>query len=145
MGLCLLSSSGAVLKAYAGVAAFTLAWTHSVQKTEWEEDWRIDGATLTIVEARVEGTGAGMEPPPEARFDGRFWRWKPAVPPLPKVILRRSGATADWRLCVNGRCEPMGKALPPDIDPVVLSACATPKEKNKATRQDGEGDYGHAR
>lgn len=122
MGLCLLSG-GSVLKAFAGVTAFTLAWTHSVQKTEWEEDWRIADHRLTLVEARVQGTGAGMEPPPEARFDGRFWRWKPSTPPMAEVALRRSGATADWRLCINGRCESMEKTLPTNVDPVVLSAC----------------------
>jgi hypothetical protein len=129
MGLCLLSAGGAVLKTYAGIAAFTLAWTHSVQKTEWEEDWRIDGGLLTLVEARVQGTGAGMEPPPEAHFDGRFWRWKPVIAPLRNVALRRSGATADWRLCVNGQCEPLSKALLPDADPVVLSACQDAQDK----------------
>ncbi|MFX6230366.1 DUF1850 domain-containing protein, partial [Acinetobacter baumannii] len=23
------------------VAAFTLSWTHSVEKVEWQEDWRV--------------------------------------------------------------------------------------------------------
>ena len=44
--------------------ALTLAWTHSVEKTRWEEDWREVAAGLELVEARVQGSGAGMEPPP---------------------------------------------------------------------------------
>lgn len=122
MGLCL-ATAGAIVKTYAGVMAFTLAWTHSVQKTDWQEDWHIDGDRLAIVEARVQGTGAGMEPPPEARFDGTWWRWKPSTPPMKEVALRRSGATADWRLCLDGTCHPMGDVLPRDADPVTLLAC----------------------
>jgi hypothetical protein len=122
MGLCI-AAGGTVLKAYAGIAAFTLAWTHSVQKTEWEEDWRIVDNRLAIVEARVQGTGAGMEPPPDSQFDGHFWRWAPRVAPLAQVVLRRSGATDDWRLCVDGTCGPLSAVLPADADPVVLSAC----------------------
>jgi hypothetical protein len=126
MGLCI-ASGGVLLKTYAGVVAFTLAWTHSVQKTEWEEDWRIADSRLILVEARVEGTGAGMEPPPDSRFDGRFWRWAPHLAPLAQVVLRRSGATDDWRLCTNGSCRALSSVLPPDADPIVLTACeATP-------------------
>jgi len=125
MGLCI-AAGGTVFKAYAGIAAFTLAWTHSVQKTEWEEDWRIADGRLTIVEARVQGTGAGMEPPPDSRFDGRFWRWTPQVPPLEELVLRRSGATADWRLCTDGQCRTLSADLPSDADPIVLRACDIP-------------------
>jgi hypothetical protein len=123
VGLCI-AAGGSVVKAYAGIAAFTLAWTHSVQKTEWEEDWHIVDSRLVLVEARVQGTGAGMEPPPESRFDGRFWRWTPTLAPLSEVVLRRSGATDDWRLCVNSACQPLSTVLPANADPVVLSACA---------------------
>jgi hypothetical protein len=60
LSLCL-ASAGAV-KALS-VAAFTLAWTHSIEKVEWQEDWRITVNGLELVEARVKGSGAGMEPP----------------------------------------------------------------------------------
>lgn len=122
MSLCI-AAGGSILKVYAGIAAFTLAWTHSVQKTEWEEDWRILGDRLVISEARIQGTGAGMEPPAEARFDGHFWRWTPSLMPMGKVTLRRSGATEDWRLCIAGACQSLEKVLPKDADPIVLSAC----------------------
>lgn len=123
MSLCI-STAGAIVKTYAGVVAFTLAWTHSVQKTEWQEDWRIAAnGRLFIAEARVQGTGAGMEPPSGSRFDGEYWRWVPKLPPMREVTLRRSGATADWRLCIDGTCRPIGDVVPKDADPVVLSAC----------------------
>ena len=104
--------------------ALTLAWTHSVEKIAWEEDWRESPAGLVLVEARIRGSGAGMEPPPEARFEGGVWRWRPGIPAMKEVVLRRSGATADWRLCMEGGCRPMEAYLPADADPVVLSVCA---------------------
>ena len=76
-----------------------------------------------IVEARIEGSGAGMDPPDGARLVDGFWRWRPALPPLKEVVMRRSGATADWRICLAGQCRPMGDYLPDDADPVTLKIC----------------------
>jgi hypothetical protein len=118
--LCLFAGS-VVAPLMAG--AITLAWTHSVEKTLWEEDWRLGAAGLEMAEARVRGTGAGMEPPPEANFVNGSWAWRPAVPPLPEVVLRRSGATVDYTICIAGHCRPMGAYVPPTADPVVLKAC----------------------
>lgn len=106
-----------------GVSEFTLAWRHSVQKTRWEEDWRATPAGLDLTEARIEGSGAGMDPPDGARLIDRFWRWKPDLPPQRQIILRRSGATADYEICIAGRCKPMGDYLPLDADPVSIQGC----------------------
>jgi hypothetical protein len=103
--------------------AITLAWTHSVEKILWEEDWRLAPAGIELVEARVRGSGAGMEPPPDARFVNGAWTWRPAVQPQREIVLRRSGATADWRICIAGTCRPMDAYVPPAADPVVLKAC----------------------
>jgi hypothetical protein len=105
------------------VGAMTLAWTHSVEKIAWEEDWRATPAGLEIVEARVKGSGAGMEPPPEARLIDGFYAWKPKVPPQDEVVMRRSDATADWRVCIAGQCRPMETYVPPEADPVVMRMC----------------------
>lgn len=106
--------------------AMTLAWTHSVEKIAWEEDWRAGPAGLELVEARVRGSGAGMEPPPEARLVNGTWAWKPVLPPQREVVMRRSGATADWRICISGRCRPMEAYLPAEADPVVMRLCEEP-------------------
>jgi hypothetical protein len=103
--------------------AITLAWTHSVEKIVWEEDWRSGKAGLELVEARVRGSGAGMEPPPEARFANGAWAWRPTLPPQREVVLRRSGATADWQICISGQCRPMAAYVPAEADPVVMRAC----------------------
>ncbi|CAH1650042.1 DUF1850 domain-containing protein [Chelatococcus asaccharovorans] len=121
MGLCL-AAAGALV--HLGVSQLTLSWTHSVQKVAWEEDWRAVPQGLLLEQARVMGTGAGMEPPPEAHREGNFWVWKPDLAPLPTVILRRSGATDDWRLCIAGTCRPLSDFVPAAADPVELKPCA---------------------
>ncbi|MBF9234737.1 DUF1850 domain-containing protein [Microvirga alba] len=103
--------------------AITLAWTHSVEKIVWEEDWRSGPAGLELVEARVRGSGAGMEPQPEARFVNGIWKWHPTLAPQREVILRRSGATADWRICISAQCRPMEAYVPAAADPVVMKVC----------------------
>jgi hypothetical protein len=93
MSLCLFAA-GKIMALGAG--AFTLAWAHSVEKTAWEEDWRLTPAGLVIVEARVKGSGAGMEPPEGAHYDGAWWRYTPAAAPLAELRLIDSGATSPW-------------------------------------------------
>lgn len=102
MSLCLFAGVTATKLAS---LAFTLAWTHSVQKTTWEEDWLLTDAGLIITQARIEGSGAGMEPGQQATFDGRVWRWRPDIAPLPELVLRNSQSMPEgWRLCVEGKC-----------------------------------------
>jgi hypothetical protein len=120
MSLCL--ATGALVVAL-NASEITLSWVHSVQKTNWEEVWRAEASGVWLVEARIQGAGAGMEAPPEAKLMDGYWRWHPAIPPLPEVVLRRSGATADWRVCIAARCRTMSELLPADADPVVLKAC----------------------
>lgn len=127
MSLCV-TGAGKVMSL--ALSAFTLAWTHSVEHIGWEEDWRVTPAGLEIVEARVRGTGAGMEPPAEAKLEAGWWRWHPGGGPKAVVVLRRSGATADWRLCphnvngaiVNRECRLLGDIVA--ADPVALSPCS---------------------
>lgn len=104
-------------------AAITLAWTHSVQKSTWQEDWRATPAGLVLDEVRVQGSGAGMEPPEGAVLEGGFYVSHPALAPQQEVILRRSGATADWQVCIANTCRPMAEFLPPGADPVTLTTC----------------------
>jgi hypothetical protein len=120
MSLVCLAAAGTTVKL---AAAVTLVWTHSVQKTSWAEDWRATPAGLVITEARIEGSGAGMDPPDDAVLKDGTWRWTPKLAPQRSVELRRSGATADWRVCYGGGCRPMGDLVPANSDPVTLTMC----------------------
>lgn len=106
-----------------GASEITLSWRHSVQKSLWEELWRETPAGLAIAEARIQGSGAGMDPPDGAKLVNGFWRWKPSLPALPEVVMRRSGATTDWRVCIEGRCRSLDELLPAEADPVVMKPC----------------------
>lgn len=106
-----------------GSGEITLSWRHSVQKSLWEELWQQRPEGLVLTEARVQGSGAGMDPPDGAKLVDGFWRWKPNLPALPEVVMRRSGATADWRVCADGRCRSLDELLPAEADPVVLKPC----------------------
>lgn len=124
MPLCI--AAGGTVVAIA-LQAFTLAWTHSIEKIRWEEDYRIEGSTLRLVEARVRGHGAGMEPPEGSRLDAQgVWHYVPAVKPLPTLRLANSAFTAPYELCDAGRCRPLAEFAPAAAagGPVQLSACA---------------------
>jgi hypothetical protein len=101
VSLCLVSSG--VVKALQ-LAAFTLVWTHSIEKVDWQEDWLTTPQGLLLVQARVKGSGAGMEPPPEARLVDGWFQWQPKRAPMPKLVLGNSGAAGEWRLCADGKC-----------------------------------------
>ena len=119
MSLCILAAGKVTVLA---VSAFTLSWSHSVEKTRWEEDWRITPAGLEIVEARVKGSGAGMEPPQDAVLKDGWWVYRPTVGARPTVTLAASGATgAGWTLCSDQACMELGAEAGAAVE---LSACA---------------------
>lgn len=123
MSLCILSAGKMTVLA---LAAFTLSWTHSVEKTRWEEDWRVTSAGLQIVEARVQGSGAGMEPPQGSRLENGWWVYVPDMKALPRIVLAASGATGDgWTICAPGSCMVLGAAAG---GPVVLQTCENSTE-----------------
>ncbi|MFN4282726.1 MAG: DUF1850 domain-containing protein [Alphaproteobacteria bacterium] len=121
--LCL--SAGAAVAVLA-LEAFTLTWVHSAQKSEIQEDWRVEAAGLRVVETRIKGSAAGYDPPPDARLSDGWWHYDPHLPPLPEVTLARSGAVADWRLCAGGLCKPLSEHLrgADTGTPVTMRVCA---------------------
>jgi hypothetical protein len=119
VSLCILA--GGVVTALA-VTGFSLEWEHSVEHIAWSETWRVAPAGLRLVEARVKGSGAGMEPGADARRDGEWWVWEPTAPPVPELALAASGATGGgWRLCHARGCVNLGAMPGP---PVRLRPCA---------------------
>ena len=122
LSLCLISAG--VVKTLA-VAAFTLAWTHSVEKVEWQEDWRITAHGLELEQARVKGSGAGMEPPPEALLVDGWFQWQPKRAAMPEVVLGNSGAAGEWRLCSEGNCRTLSEIFghPVGVNSTTMRAC----------------------
>jgi hypothetical protein len=126
-GLSLCLASAGVVKTLS-IAAFTLVWTHSIEKTAWQEDWRVTPSGLELVQARIKGFGAGMEPPSDARLVDGWFQWRPARPPMPEVVLGNSGAAGEWRLCVDGNCRTLSEILghPIGANVTTMSACNGP-------------------
>jgi hypothetical protein len=123
VSLCILAGGKTVTLA---VAAFTLSWTHSVEKTRWEEDWTVTPAGLELVEARVKASGAGMEPSQDAVLKDGWWVYAPKIPPRREVALAASGATGEgWSLCAERQCTIIGAAAG---EPVVLRVCGNPDQ-----------------
>lgn len=122
MSLCL--ASAGVMKALS-VVAFTLVWTHSVEKVDWQEDWQVVDDGLVLVAARVKGSGAGMEPPADARLADGWYRWTPPRSPRQEVILGDSGAAGDWRFCIDGRCQTLSDIIGGAVGhgPTTMSIC----------------------
>ena len=137
MDLCIAAGAAALTLA---TQAFTLAWTHSVEKTEWQEHWEVTAEGLDLVEARIKGSGAGMEPPPDAVLQDGWYVYRPDGPPLAALRLAVSGATGEgWRLCAHGDCTvlddllagaaagaPAGTSRGAPHGEIVLTACGKP-------------------
>ncbi len=121
MPVCL--SAGAAVAVIA-TQMFTLAWNHSVERVRWEEDWRVEAGRLTIDEARIRGTGAGMEPPAGSVLVNGMWHYRPSGGG-PQIRLEASGYSPDYELCFAGGCRRLGEVLPRDGEDrgVVLTAC----------------------
>jgi hypothetical protein len=123
MSLLCLAGGGAVTKLTA--AAFTLTWMHTIEKIPWQEDWHIAGHQLVMDEVRLKGSGAGMDPAPEARLENGFYRWTPAQNTRDRILLRRSDAAniGDWNFCTDGQCRKIGEIVPATADPVTIYPC----------------------
>lgn len=121
MPLCL--AAGALVTTLA-VESFTLAWTHSIEQIRWEEDWRLVGGRLELVEARIPGSGAGMEPPAGAGLENGLWRYRPALAPLARLRLANSAYSAGHELCFDEGCRPLAElAGGAENVPVELYVC----------------------
>ena len=102
MSLCILS--GAKLTTVA-ISLFTLSWTHSVEKIEWQENWRINNSNLEIVEARIKGSGAGMDPPEKAVLKNGWYVYKPQIGQIKELNLSTSNTDlVNWKICFSGNC-----------------------------------------
>lgn len=122
--VCLLVAG--VVRATLATDAFTLAWQHSVEKTRWEEDYRVEAGSLVLIQSRVAAFGAGMEPPAGARLVDGMWHWRPDLAPLHEIRVTSSPFTADYRVCWHGACHPLREIVRSDgVEVVTVMPCAS--------------------
>lgn len=120
MAVCLATS---LATAAVAANAFTLAWTHSIERVRWEEAWRVEGEALVLERVRVRGHGAGMEPAAGAVLRDGAWEWHPRTR---HAVLRltRSAYTADYEWCADGEpCRPLSALIASDGGVTELRAC----------------------
>ena len=94
----------------------TLAWTHTIEKIGWRELWTVEAGELRLLEARVQGSGAGMEPGSGAVLRENWWVWRPERQRVPGLTLARAPGIADYQLCWGGDCHRLGDLLGPAAD-----------------------------
>jgi hypothetical protein len=119
IGLCL--GLAGVVWAQVPTPDFTLAWNHTIEKIRWEEDYRVTPQGLVLGEARVKGSGAGMEIPDDAELRDGTWHYQRQVPPLQPLLVGRTPEAGDYQLCFDQRCHAMSEWLgPPKADRTAL-------------------------
>ena len=118
MSLCILAAGKTTVIA---ASVFSLSWMHSVQKSQWLEEWQVTPAGLVLREARIKGSGAGMEPPDGSRLIDGWWVYTPDLAAQKSVTLASSGMTGGgWQLCAVGQCMDLGQTAGA---PIKLSPC----------------------
>jgi hypothetical protein len=121
LGICLVAGT---LEVFVVAPRFTLAWVHSIEKIRWEEDYVVHEHALGLVEARIRGTGAGMEPPEGSRLDATgVWHYTPAIGNVPRLSLARSTYTRDYELCVAGLCRSLDRYVPVTAGTTIVEPC----------------------
>ena len=129
IGVAALCLAAGALQVRIPATHFTLRWQHSIEKIEWDEDYVIAGRWLMLSGARIRGSGAGMDPPPDAQLQNGVWHYTLADPWRRELVLARSDFVRDYDLCVDGRCHPMGHWIPTSAGTTVVTACAASDDR----------------
>lgn len=109
------------------LTSFTLAWTHSVEHILWEEDWYVEDTQLVLSEARIRGSGAGMDPPEGAVLRDGVWHYR-AERRVARLNLSSGSGQPEYQICTAGECLSLPAILGPGTAAlsVELRACAMP-------------------
>lgn len=130
LGVCLALAAAGSTPVFVPGERFTLAWTHSIEKVRWEEDYAVvpgpavgEPPVLRALTARVRGSAAGMEPPTDAVLRNGWYEYTPKTWSPEGLRLTRSPYTADYGWCVAGQCVSLGTLLPSDGGITLLTPC----------------------
>lgn len=118
--LCLIAGS---VRVQLPVRQFTLRWQHSIEKVQWAEDYEVAGSWLHLSQARIRGSGAGMEPPEGATLVDGVWHYRLADPWRREIVLARSEFVPDYELCVDGVCRRLTHWVPISAGATTVRAC----------------------
>ncbi len=99
---------------------FELRWVHSVEHTEWRERWQPAPDGLRLVESRVQGSGAGMEPPEGAVLSDGWWIDRSAGLTVPHLSLPLSPHAAPYQVCIADLCRTLDSLLPDGARTAIL-------------------------
>jgi len=130
MSVALCIAAAMMIRATLPVDAFTLAWTHSIEKIRWEEDWRVEPGGLRLAAARVRGSGAGMEPPDGAVLRDGVWHWHPDLAPQRRLTLAVSPFTSDYELCTGAGCRALTELAGIGLEPATIDLIACPVRRS---------------
>jgi hypothetical protein len=131
LGVCLslVAALHGTPEVFVPTTEFTLAWTHSIEKVRWEEDYavRLDPLTqlpvLYAMQARIKGSAAGMEPPPDAVLHHGWYAYTPQIKTPAELRLTRSEFTPDYDWCMHGSCQKMSNLIASDAGITRARAC----------------------
>lgn len=144
LGICLVlaatQAGGNAPVVFVPVPHFTLAWTHSIEKVRWEEDYAVverleptqapaQPPLLRALAARVRGSAAGMEPPEDAQLRNGWYEYTPQLRTPLELRLTRSEFTPDYDLCTDNHCRPLADWLASDGGVTQLTPCRQPARR----------------
>lgn len=111
IGFCLGVAFNIIESSFIPSDTLTLSWIHSVEKTRWEEVYTIKDSRLSLVSARIQSFGAGMEPPADAVFQNGWWIYQLKIGSMEKIALTYSNYTEDYSLCWNNQCAALSQLV----------------------------------
>jgi hypothetical protein len=105
----------------------TLSWIHTIEKVPWAEVYEVRKGKLVLREAQIVSSGAGMDAPTDATWEGRAWRYSPHIDLQGGLALANSEFAGGYTLCWSGACEALASFVPKG-QPVELTvrACRGP-------------------
>lgn len=131
LGVCLslVAALQGAPEVFVPTTEFTLAWTHSIEKVRWEEDYAVELDALTrqpvlhATAARIKGSAAGMEPPDDAVLRQGWYVYTPSIKYPAELRLTRSEFTPDYDWCMHGSCRPMSNLIASNEGLTRATAC----------------------
>lgn len=80
-----------------------VSWKHSVEKSEWQEIYTLEDRLFRLQQVQVQGSGAGMEIPPDAVLTDKHYVYYPNRL-MEELSLTYSPFTPDYTLCIQHVC-----------------------------------------